>query len=86
MCCGSGPVAGFQSGPPYAYADMEAAIIIVLIGLGFCFVGYGPLSLKKNPTAGDGFAVVGFLFRLAGLLLLIFGIMLMGAVLSWRMP
>jgi len=59
---------------------------MLLIGMSFCFVGYGPLSLKKNPTAGDGFAVVGFLFRLAGLLLVILGIMLMGAVLPWRMP
>ena len=40
--------------------------LIPLIGFSFIFFGYGPLSLKKHPTAGVGFAAVGFLFRLVG--------------------
>jgi hypothetical protein len=65
---------------------MENAILILVIGIGCCYIGYGPLSLKKKPTAGAGFAAVGFFFRLAGPLLTILGILLVGTVAWWRLP
>jgi hypothetical protein len=46
-------------------------ILILLLGMGLTYLGYGPFSLRKNPAAGVAFAVVGFLFRLAGPLLLV---------------
>jgi hypothetical protein len=54
---------------------MDNPILILLVGIGLSFVGYGPLSLKKNPKAGIVFAVVGFVFRLAGPLLLFWGVL-----------
>ncbi len=48
-------------------------ILILLLGLGLTYVGFGPLSRKRDPTAGDGVAVIGFLARLAGMLLVIVG-------------
>jgi hypothetical protein len=60
---------------------MEIIILILLVGIGSIYLGYGPLSLKKNPKAGAGFAVVGFLLRVVGPLFLAFGLMLLGRVL-----
>jgi len=41
-------------------------ILILILGIGLTYLGYGPLSLKKNPEAGAAFAVIGTLLRLAG--------------------
>ena len=65
---------------------MEVIILILLFGIGVSYVGYGPLSLKKNPTAGAGFAIVGFILRLAGPLILIVGVLLLATALFWNMP
>lgn len=46
-------------------------IPIFFLGIGLSCIGYGPLSLKKNPTAGIAFAGIGFLCRLAGPILLL---------------
>jgi hypothetical protein len=51
-------------------------ILILVLGIGLCYLGYGPFSLKKNPTAGASVAVVGLLFRLAGSLLLVWDVFL----------
>jgi hypothetical protein len=50
--------------------------LILLLGIGLTYVGYGPFSMKNNPTAGSLFAVIGFLFRLAGPLLLVWDVFL----------
>ncbi len=46
-------------------------ILILVLGSGLSYLGWGPLSARKNPSAGVGFVVFGFLFRLAGGLLLV---------------
>ena len=61
-------------------------ILILLLGIALTYIGYGPLSLKKNPTAGAGFAVIGLLFRLAGALLLTWDIFLWLFVISMMLP
>ena len=53
---------------------MVNLILIPLIGIAFTCVGYGPLSMKRNPEAGLCFAIVGFLFRLVGPLLIVWGL------------
>ena len=60
---------------------MAFIILILVIGIGSTSVGYGPLSLKRNPGAGVAFAVVGFILRVVGPLFLVFGVMLLGRVL-----
>jgi hypothetical protein len=55
-------------------------LLILLVGIGLTYLGYGPFSSKKNPTAG--LAVVGFLFRLAGPLLLVWDALLWLFVIS----
>ena len=35
------------------------------------FASNGPLSLKENLTVGDGFAIIGVLFEMAGGLLML---------------
>ena len=45
-------------------------LLILLLGVAVTYIGYGPFSKRKNPTAGVGFAATGFLLRLAGPLLL----------------
>jgi hypothetical protein len=58
-------------------ARMETnPILLLLLGISVTYIGYGPLSLKKNPTAGSCFAVIGFLLRLAGPFLLIWDVLL----------
>jgi multisubunit Na+/H+ antiporter MnhB subunit len=47
-----------------------ATILILIVGLGLAYAGFGPLSLKKHPGQGNGLAVVGFLCRLAAIPLL----------------
>lgn len=51
-----------------------AYLILLPIGIAFICIGFGPLSMKKNPAAGVGFASVGFLFRLVGGLLIVCGL------------
>jgi hypothetical protein len=51
--------------------------IVLVVGIGFCFIGYGPLSLRKHPTMGCGYVVLGFLVRLIGLAIISFGIFLL---------
>jgi len=41
-------------------------ILIIVLGIALIYLGYGPLSRKKNPTAGVAFVIVGFLCRVAG--------------------
>jgi hypothetical protein len=60
--------------PPETRTTMVNLILIPLIGIGISCVGYGPLSMKRNPAAGVCFAIVGFLFRLFGPLLIVWGL------------
>jgi hypothetical protein len=58
------------------------SILILVLGIGLSYLGYGPFSYKKNPTAGASVAVVGLLFRLAGSLLLVWDVFLWLFVIS----
>ena len=55
---------------------------LLFLGIAVTYIGYGPFSLKKNPAAGVGVAVIGFLFRLAGPLLLVWDALLWLFVIS----
>ena len=44
------------------------------MGVGICIVGYGPLSFRKHPRQGCGYAILGFFVRLTGLALIAFGL------------
>ncbi len=57
-------------------------IVMLILGISFSYLGYGPLSRKKNPTAGVGLVVIGFLLRLAGPLLLVWDALLWLFVIS----
>jgi hypothetical protein len=57
-------------------------ILILVLGIGLSYLGFGAFSKKKNPTAGASVAVFGFLFRLAGSLLLVWGVILCLFVIS----
>jgi hypothetical protein len=46
-------------------------LLILRLSIAVTYIGYGPFSRKKKPAAGVGVVVVGFLFRLAGPLLLV---------------
>jgi hypothetical protein len=59
--------------------------VAVFVGVCVSFVGYHPLSLRKHPAAGNAFAVVGFLVRLAGLLLISYGLLMYLSRLAWRL-
>jgi hypothetical protein len=61
-------------------------ILLPLLGIAVTYIGYGPFSLKKNATAGVGFAAIGFLFRLAGPLLLVWASLLWLFVISMTRP
>lgn len=50
---------------------VRSPTLIFLLGIALSYIGYGPLSSKKNPAAGVGLVVIGFLFRLVGPLLLV---------------
>ena len=65
---------------------MDDAILMLLIGIGLTFLGYGPLSLKRNPAVGGSLAIVGYLFRLAGPLLVLFGLATLATMLLWNPP
>jgi hypothetical protein len=52
---------------------MANPLLILPIGIVITCIGYGPLSRKKNPTAGGFFIIVGFLFRVIGPLLIVWG-------------
>jgi hypothetical protein len=60
-------------------------ILIPLLGIAVTYIGYGPFSRKKNPTAGVGFTVFGYLLRLAGPLLLVWAGLLWLFVISMTM-
>jgi hypothetical protein len=49
--------------------------IALAAGVGFCFIGFGPLSLRRHPKAGCVFVTVGFLLRFLGPLLIVYGLM-----------
>jgi hypothetical protein len=57
-------------------------ILILVLGIGLSYLGFGPFSDKNNPTAGASVAVVGLLFRLAGSLLLVWAVFLWLFVIS----
>ncbi len=57
-------------------------IRIPFLGAAVTYIGYGPLPLKKNPTAGIGLALIGFVFRLAGPLLLVWVLAILVFVIS----
>ena len=59
--------------PIVAMALIEVAAVILVAGIVLAIVGYGPLSLRRHPTAGEAFTVAGFLTRLCGLLLIALG-------------
>ena len=61
-------------------------ILILLLGIAVTYIGFGPLSLKKNPTAGVGVAVIVYLLRMAGALLLTWAIFLWVLVISMSLP
>jgi hypothetical protein len=46
---------------------------IIPIGIAISYVSYGSFSRKRLPTAGVGFTIVGFIFRLAGAWLIVGG-------------
>jgi hypothetical protein len=60
---------------------MAIITLILLVGVVSTAAGFGPLSLRKNPAMGEGFAILGFLLRVVGPLFLVFGTMLLGRVL-----
>jgi hypothetical protein len=45
-------------------------LLTLVLGIGLCYLGYGPFSSKKNAKAGASVAAVGLLFRLVGPLFL----------------
>jgi hypothetical protein len=61
-------------------------LLILLFGIALTYIGFGPFSMKKNPTAGTGFAIIGLLLRLAGALLLTWDIFLWLFVISMTLP
>ena len=46
-------------------------VLILSLGVGWSYLGYGPLSRRKNPKASVALAGIGLLCRLAGPLLLL---------------
>jgi hypothetical protein len=60
-------------------------ILILVLSIGLNYLGYGPFSLKRNPKAGVAFTVVGFFFRFAGALLLVWDIFLLIFMISMIM-
>jgi hypothetical protein len=67
---------------------MGIVIAMLLVGIALAFVGYGPLSLRRHPKAGSGVAIAGFFVRLAALLLIIIGVLLLvsAAAFLWHLP
>ena len=61
-----------------------SAPIVVAVGTCISVVGFRPLSLRRHPTAGFAFAVVGFLVRLVGLAIISFGLFLFAAQVAER--
>jgi hypothetical protein len=55
---------------------------MLVLGIVTTYLGYGPFSTRNNPTAGTLFAVIGFLFRFAGPLLLVWDALLWIFVIS----
>ncbi len=67
---------------------MGEILLILFAGAGLALIGYGPLSMKKHPAAGVGMAVTGFVVRLAALIAIALGILLLCVPLLWylRLP
>ncbi len=61
-----------------------SAPIVFAVGVCISLVGFRPLSLRKHPTKGFVFAVVGFLVRLVGLAIISFGLLLFAAQVASR--
>jgi hypothetical protein len=61
-------------------------ILIPLIGIAVTYIGYGPLSRQRNPAQGAAVSLCGFLFRLAGPLLLVWAALLWLFVFSMTRP
>jgi hypothetical protein len=68
------------------FAAMTLAAVIValrgkeilmmpLLGMLMTYLGYGPCSSQRNPTAGLAFVCIGFLLRLVGTLLVLLTIL-----------
>ena len=51
-------------------------LLILVLGIGLSYLGFGPFSSKKRPTPGAAVAFVGLVFRLAGSLLLFWDVLL----------
>lgn len=69
------------------YADwMVELFLIPVIGVLLAYVGYGLFSRKKKPTAGVGYSILGFLLRVAGPLLILFGALFWVFVWSMARP
>jgi len=62
-----------------------AVPVVIIVGIGICLVGFGPLSFRKHPDAGFTVAVVGFIVRLMGLGIVAFGLILWIAMGLWRL-
>jgi hypothetical protein len=52
---------------------MVNQLLILPVGIAISCAGFGWFSRKKHPKAGVSFAVVGFVLRLAGALLIMYG-------------
>lgn len=53
-----------------------AVPVVIVVGIGICVVGFGPLSFRKHPEAGAAFVFVGFVIRLVGLSIVALGLIL----------
>ncbi len=59
--------------------------ILFAVGIIITALGFGEFSHRKYPELGEGFVILGFLFRILGPLILIFvGSVLLGYLLPWR--
>jgi hypothetical protein len=67
------------------FHDLAAnPLLVTSLGVGLSYLGYGPFSSKKKPTAEV--AVVGLPLRLVGSLLLVWAVFLWVFVISMIMP
>ncbi len=59
--------------------------VMLAAGIYFCFLGFGIFSFRKHADVGCGFIVWGFLFRLIGMGLVAFGLVLWIVKAAWRL-
>jgi hypothetical protein len=72
---------------PMTFHDLATSPIgLFLLGVAVSYLGYGPLSRKKNPRAGVAFVGVGFFCRVAGPLILLWVGFLLLFVISMTRP